>query len=39
MAEIINFSETARSTDNALADLQALFADDLLGVESAPRRA
>jgi hypothetical protein len=34
MAEIINFSETARSTDNALADLQALFADDLLGVES-----
>ena len=34
MAEIINLSEAARSTDNALLELQALFADDLVGVES-----
>ena len=33
MAEIINFSETARSTDNALMELQTLFADELVGVE------
>jgi octaprenyl-diphosphate synthase len=33
MAEIINFSESARSTDNALSDLQTLFAEELLGVE------
>ncbi len=33
MAEIINFSETTRGTDNALADLQSLFADDLQRTE------
>ena len=35
MAEIINFSETARPTDDALAELQALFAEELKGVERA----
>ena len=32
MAEIIHFSESARSTDNALSDLQTLFAEELLRV-------
>lgn len=33
MAEIINFSETTRGTDNALVDLQTLFSEDLQKVE------
>ncbi len=33
MAEIINFSETTRGTDDALTDLQSLFADDLQKTE------
>ncbi|MGC6534841.1 MAG: polyprenyl synthetase family protein [Parvibaculales bacterium] len=34
MAEIINFSESARPTDDALTDLHKLFATDLDGVEA-----
>lgn len=34
MAEIINFSETTRSTDDALSALQTLFAEDLQQVET-----
>jgi octaprenyl-diphosphate synthase len=34
MAEIINFSETARATDDALSELHALFEADLKGVEN-----
>lgn len=34
MAEIINFSETTRGTDDALADLQSLFSDELQSVEA-----
>ena len=35
MTKIINFSESRRSTDDALSDLQTLFADDLQKVEQA----